>query len=347
MKPESYSNPKTGYRLALFGAFLAAFVVMLGAFTRLVDAGLGCPDWPGCFGHLLWPDDAEEIARAGELFPGIEVESDKTWPEMVHRYFAGSLMLVNLALAVLAVRNRRDSEYPFRMPMLMLVLVFWQALFGMWTVTLKLWPQVVTVHLLGGITTFTLLCIYALRLQNSRWQESLRTVRKLKKRTMPIAVGAILVFFQIALGGWVAANYAAFGCPELPTCRGEWWPAMDFVAGFNFMQDVGPNYLGGLLDNEARAAIHMAHRIGALVVLVYLFGLGIKVYRAGSKNANRVVYLIWVLLFAQLSLGISNILFILPLPVAVAHNFFGALLLISICVLLLRAMTAREASTSA
>ena len=147
---------KPGFRLAAGATLFAVFVVGLGAFTRLVDAGLGCPDWPGCYGHLLWPNEADEIAVANAAYPDMPVELDKTWPEMVHRYLAGGLGLLILALAAIALRHREKDSYPFRLPLLLLILVIWQAVFGMWTVTLKLWPQIVSIHLLGGFTTLTL-----------------------------------------------------------------------------------------------------------------------------------------------------------------------------------------------
>ena len=150
---------RRGFYLALFSWILAAGVVMLGSFTRLVDAGLGCPDWPTCYGHLTWPDEAHEIVAANQAYPDMPVERGKAWPEMVHRYFAGTLGLFILALSIVAMRHRSVEGYPFRLPMLMLLLVIWQAMFGMWTVTLLLWPQVVATHLMGGFTTFTQLCL--------------------------------------------------------------------------------------------------------------------------------------------------------------------------------------------
>ena len=164
-------NRKRGATLALVAVCLTVVVVMLGAFTRLVDAGLGCPDWPGCYGHMFWPNDVEEINRAEALFPDTPVESHKTWPEMVHRYFAGTLGLLIVGLALIGWK-KTDEDYPFRLPILMLFVVVWQALFGMWTVTLKLWPQVVTIHLFGGVSTLALTWLLALRLDNYRWQIS-------------------------------------------------------------------------------------------------------------------------------------------------------------------------------
>lgn len=327
-----------GFRLALIGTLLAAVVVGLGAFTRLVDAGLGCPDWPGCYGHLFWPNEDHEVERANMLFPETPVDHAKTWPEMVHRYFAGTLGLIILALAVIAIRNRESGEYPFRLPVLMLILVVWQALFGMWTVTLKLWPQVVTVHLLGGVTTFSLMGVLAMRLAPESWRASLLDKVWLSRHRAWMLVGLVIVFFQIALGGWTAANYAALACPDLPTCQTSWWPHMDWAAGFNIFQHIGPNYLGGLLDGEARTAIHFAHRLGAIVTAIYLLGLSFALFKAKTKAAMRAASVLAVLLVVQISLGLANVHFIFPLPIAVLHNFFGALLLLFMAVLTIGAL---------
>lgn len=323
-----------GFWLAAAGVLLATCVVALGAFTRLVDAGLGCPDWPGCYGHLLWPNDASEIAAANTAFPDMPVISGKPWPEMVHRYFAGLLGLLILGLTIYAIKNRRDEAYPFRQPLFMAVLVVWQALFGMWTVTLKLWPQVVTIHLLGGFLTFVLMTVLVQRLSSYRWslsEQQYMAVFKLRRATV---VGLIVVFLQILLGGWVASNYAAFGCPDFPRCTGDWWPEMDAKAGFNFFQHIGPNYLGGLLESDARTAIHFVHRIGAIVTAGYLIYLGLRVWAVNTLQTRKLVIALWSCLVLQIVLGISNVIFLIPLWVAVAHNFVGAVLLASLAALL-------------
>lgn len=327
-------NRLPGFWLTAIGILLAAVVVALGAFTRLVDAGLGCPDWPGCYGHLLWPNEAHEIEAANTAFPYMPVIAGKPWPEMVHRYFAGLLGLLILGLTIYAFKNRRDQGYPFRQPLFMAVLVVWQALFGMWTVTLKLWPQVVTIHLLGGFLTFVLMTVLAQRLTSYRWSLSETQFAGLFRLRRVTVVGLVVVFLQIMLGGWVASNYAAFGCPDFPTCTGEWWPQMDVKSGFNFFQDIGPNYLGGLLGSDARTAIHFVHRIGALATTAYLVYLGVRVLGAKVPEARKLVLSIWVVLAIQIILGISNVVFLIPLWIAVAHNFVGALLLASIAALL-------------
>ena len=327
------SAPRPGYRVALIATCLAALVVMLGAFTRLSDAGLGCPDWPGCYGHLTWPTEVHETARANELYPEMPVDTDKTWPEMVHRYFASTLGLFIVALSVIAWRHREARNYPFRLPLFLLFLVVWQGMFGMWTVTLKLWPQVVTVHLLGGISTLSLLWLLTLRLNNKRWTADADSWAKLQGLRSALIVGVVIVFIQIALGGWISSNYAAVACLDFPTCHGEWWPAMDLAKGFDVTQEIGPNYLGGLLESEARVAIHMVHRLGAIVTSLYLMIFCAMLFKIAYPEARRMAMVILVVLVAQVSLGITNILLVIPLPVAVLHNAGGALLLMSLVTL--------------
>lgn len=332
------------YRLALAGVLLAVVVVVLGAFTRLVDAGLGCPDWPGCYGHLTWPTSVEDVVLAEARFPESPVEHDKTWPEMVHRYFAGLLGLLILAMLIIAIKGRDEQPRPpLKMTAVLAVLVIVQAAFGMWTVTLKLWPQVVTAHLLGGFATLSLLWLLVQRSGGFAWQAAGDAQRRLKN-LRGFALFALLVLaLQIALGGWTSANYAALACPDLPTCHGEWWPAADFAQGFNVFQHVGPNYLGGLLDNHARTAIHLTHRLGALVVTVVLLLLAIGLWRSGSGQARQMAVLLCGVLGLQVALGISNVHWALPLPIAVAHNAVGALLLLVLVAIMHRIFTVRSA----
>lgn len=324
---------KPSYSLVMFATALALCVVILGAFTRLQDAGLGCPDWPTCYGFAVWPKTAEQISHAESLFPDSPYEHAKAWPEVVHRYFASTLGLVIIVISALAWKHRNNRDQPLKLPFFLLVLVIAQGMFGMWTVTLKLWPQVVTTHLLGGFATLSLLWLLGLRLHQRAWPEAANptTVRKLR----PLAVlGLILVIVQIALGGWTSSNYAALACPDLPTCQGRWLPPMDFADGFNVMQEIGPNYLGGQLDGSARVAIHMTHRIGAIVVTMYLIFLLSRLYKyATSHYMRRQANVIAALLVVQVGLGLSNVIWSLPLPVAVAHNACGALLLLSLVTL--------------
>lgn len=313
---------KPGYRVALFATLLALLVVMLGAYTRLSHAGLGCPDWPGCYGFIGVPMSEHKQVLAEVRFPEAPVEVAKGWYEMIHRYFAGSLGLVILALAVQALRQRGGHGQPLKLPLLLLGLVILQAAFGMWTVTLKLWPQVVTAHLLGGFATLSLLFLLTLRLSGSA---SALSNPSLRLRNLA-AVGLALVIAQIALGGWVSSNYAAVACVDLPTCHGQWWPAMDFANGFHLSQHIGPNYLGGQLDSEARTAIHMTHRLGALLVTALLLLLAWQLRRGGL---SRLAALLLLALATQVGLGMSNVIFHLPLLVAVAHTLGGAVLLLT------------------
>jgi heme a synthase len=335
------------FRLSLMAVILALCVVVLGAFTRLVHAGLGCPDWPGCYGHLWWPNSSEEITQANTVFPDSPVDIDKTWPEMVHRYFAGGLGLLILTMTLVCLYRARnllpgEQRPPVKHAIGLLLLVTLQAVFGMWTVTLQLWPQVVTAHLLGGFATLSLLWLFNQRIGGHHWYLLAEQVNRLKplKSRLYIALGVVIV--QISLGGWTSANYAALSCPDLPMCLASWWPAMDFVSGFNIFQHVGPNYLGGLLDSPSRTAIHMSHRLGAVTVVLVLIYVGISMWRTAISIVRSWVVVLWGCAGLQVALGLSNILFSLPLPIAVAHNAVGAILLLTVVTLLHRVTTASD-----
>ena len=199
----------------------------------------------------------------------------------------------------------------------------------MWTVTLKLWPQVVTSHLLGGFTTLSLLWLLTLRLNNQRWQVPAISETKLQALKPLVLLGLVIVICQIALGGWTTANYADIACPDFPQCQGAWLPPMNFSEGFNIAQHIGPNYLGGTMDNAARVAIHFSHRVGAMVTVAYLLFLFFKLRQLGMAPANKAASVMLVILAVQIALGISNIAFSFPIGVAVAHNLVGAILLLS------------------
>lgn len=312
---------RPGFRLALCATLLALLVVLLGAYTRLTHAGLGCPDWPGCYGFISVPYTEAQLAHAELHYPNAPVEAHKGRNEMLHRYFAGGLALMILVLGAQGWHRRVDIGQPVGLPLLLVGVVFAQAAFGMWTVTLKLWPQVVTAHLLGGITTLSLLCLLTARL-SGRFAAPLRRVDPGLRHLA--AVGLVLVASQIALGGWVSANYAAMACTDLPTCQGQWWPEADFANGFHLMQHIGPNYLGGQLDSTARTAIHLTHRIGALLVAVSLSWLAWRLYRARLRG---LAGLLMFTLGVQLALGISTVAFHLPPGLAVAHTAGGAALM--------------------
>jgi cytochrome c oxidase assembly protein subunit 15 len=324
-------SSKTFYRLALLTTVLALAVVVLGAYVRLSHAGLGCPDWPGCYGHLDVPEHAHEVERANQAYPERPVEAHKAWKEMIHRYLAGTLGLLIVVLAILAWRARREPGQPVALPAFLVALVVFQALLGMWTVTLLLFPAVVMGHLLGGLTTLALLWLMTARL--SGWFDSVSSVEDDPLR--PWAVAAlVVVIVQIALGGWTSANYAALACPDFPTCQGQWWPQMDFREGFTFLRELGVDYEGGVLENPARMAIHVAHRVGALVTFLLVGYLALRtIVSAGSGQLKGLGVFLLVVLGVQVSLGIANVQAGLPLPVAVAHNAVAALLLLTVVTL--------------
>src|SRR3990167_2715567 len=247
--------------LATFAALLTVVVVALGAWTRLSDAGLGCPDWPGCYGHWTVPTTDAQLERAAELFPEHQVQIAKAWPEMIHRHFAKLLGLTIFVIAFFAWRNRKQG-HPISLPLVLAVLVCVQGAFGAWTVTMKLMPIVVTTHLLLGFSTLSLLTVLALQLHGKI--SPLPVTGSLRRHLL---LALILVFVQIALGGWTSSNYAALACHELPVCQADWWAQSDFSAGFSLhLADI--NYEFGVLEHGARVAIHSAHRLGAWLVLL-------------------------------------------------------------------------------
>lgn len=317
-------------RLTFFTTIFALGVIMLGAFVRLSDAGLGCPDWPGCYGQITVPHAEHEVSRAIEAYPERPVEAHKAWKEMVHRYFAGTLGMLIVAVAVVAWRRRKLVDQSVILPAVLVGVVVFQALLGMWTVTLLLKPLIVTSHLLGGMTTVALLWWLTLRHSAIVSIDPVTIPTNLK----PWAIGGlILVALQISLGGWTSANYAALACPDFPTCQLQWWPQMDFADAFVLWRGLGINYEYGVLDSAARTAIHMVHRMGALTVFIYVGLLAFTVFRHGDGMLRRVAAAVAAVLLLQISLGISNVYFSLPLPVAVMHNGGGALLLLSMVTL--------------
>ncbi|MEE4375935.1 MAG: COX15/CtaA family protein [Candidatus Competibacteraceae bacterium] len=319
----------TFQRIALIATILALCVVVLGAYVRLSDAGLGCPDWPGCYGHVGVPESEQHVEKANSAFPERPVEVDKAWKEMIHRYFAGLLGLLILALAVMAWKRRHESDQPLVLPLFLLGLVIFQALLGMWTVTLLLKPVVVMAHLMGGLTTLALL--WWLVLRQSRPPSVTVDTRGLKIWAL---LGLLLVVCQAALGGWTSTNYAALACPDFPTCQTYWWPPMDFKEAFVLWRGLGVSYEGGVLDNDARVTIHMVHRLGAMVVLCFVGWLIWKLINIAEQPVLRLTSIAIALLLAlQISLGIANVVMTLPLPIAVAHNAGAALLILALVTL--------------
>jgi heme a synthase len=311
-------------RLALVGALLAAAVVVLGAWVRLTDAGLGCPDWPGCYGHI-YPQAAHV-----EPLPGFQF--GKAMHEMVHRYFAGTLAVVITILLVWAVRFRSDRNQPLIPVTALFVVVCLQAALGALTVTLLLKPLIVTAHLLGGLTTLGLLWWLSLTPTTRQLTEQETTLRKFA------LVGLAVLIVQIALGGWTSSNYAALACPDFPTCQRSWWPRMDYQDAFVLWRGLKLDYAGGVLANPARVAIHFTHRLGALIAGSILISLGVLV--ATSARSRRLTFaggLLVLAVLAQISLGVATVHWGVPLSLATLHNAGAAFLVISM-VWLLRAL---------
>jgi cytochrome c oxidase assembly protein subunit 15 len=320
-------------KIALISVLLALVVVVLGAYVRLSHAGLGCPDWPGCYGHLVGvPDSVTEIDNANQAYPQRAVESDKAWKEVIHRYFAGVLGLLILVLAIMGIKNRSDPKQAVWLPVLLVCLVIFQALLGMWTVTLLLKPAIVMLHLLGGLTIVALLWLLVLR----SGKQSSPAQANNKKLTPILYFGLVILIGQIALGGWTSTNYAALACPDFPTCQGEWWPETDFNEGFVFWRGLGQNYEFGVLDSPARTAIHLSHRMFAIVVAVFWLFVLLRIIRSTnlSEKLRQIAPITLLLLLAQIVLGVSNVVMKLPISVAVMHNGGAALLLLSVVTLI-------------
>jgi heme a synthase len=325
-------------RLAWLATAFALLVIVFGAFVRLSNAGLSCPDWPTCYGKLTWPTQSHDIDRANAAFPDRPVESDKAWREQAHRILVGGLSLLTFALAAWAGRRRRDLGRLAVVPWVAAVFILFQAALGMWTVTLKLLPLVVVAHLLGGMTLFALLAYTALRLSLT----PMGSAENARLRTL-VVVGIGLLAAQIALGGWTSANYAALACgTDFPTCLGQWHPPTDFNSAFVLWRGVGVDYEGGVLDAAARTAIQLAHRLGALVVFAY--GLLLALLAARRGETRLLAFALGAALLLQVALGVGNVVLGLPLPVATAHNGGAALLLFVLLALLLRLRVPDEAA---
>lgn len=334
MDDQLYTQHNHVIKKLVFVSFLLALVVVtLGAYTRLTHAGLGCPDWPTCYGLIDVPRTAEQIAVAEQAYPQRPVEIGKAWNEMIHRYFAGALGLLILAIALLSVKNRQQGT-PLRLPLLILVVVIFQAALGMWTVTMKLMPIIVMAHLLGGFTTLCLLFLLYLRLKRHRIN---RTDFSIKKYGRFALLGIALLTGQIALGGWTSANYAALSCVELPICQSGWQEQMNFENSFDLIPPERESYEFGHLSHDERVTIHVVHRFGAIAITIYLTWLLLMIYfKAQTSTFKTSAVVVGVALITQLSLGVSNIWFSLPLSVAVGHNLVAACLMLSLIALTYR-----------
>ena len=305
--------------LSFFGLCLAFVVIALGAWTRLVDAGLGCPDWPGCYGFVVFPTSEADIVLAEQRFPQFPYEVNKAIPEVVHRYFAAALGFIAILLTVFSFK----FKLPVRAKAITSFLLFFiccQGLFGYLTVSLKLLPIIVTGHLFGGFITLSLFFFLFLSVTNGIRNHQIGHLKILGL----LALGVLIL--QIFLGVWTSTNYASLACADFPTCQGSFAPNMDFAQGFNLFQEVGPNYLYGLLENDARVAIHYSHRVSALIVTL-VFALLIT--RLWFSSAAPLASTLGVILVTQISLGIMNVVYVLPLYIAIAHNLVAALLLLA------------------
>src|SRR5712692_1174164 len=288
---------------------LACVVVVIGAYVRLSDAGLGCPDWPLCYGQPI-PAGQLDGAALG-----------KAWKEMAHRYLAGALGLLILFVFLLSLKKRQSRL----LATALVLLVVFQATLGMWTVTMLLKPAIVTAHLLGGMATLALLVWLALQSFEFVGDPGTRAVR------FPAFVGLVAAVVQIALGGWVGANYAALACPDLPGCMGQALPPMDFAKAFHVLRELGHTGEGELLPREALTAIHWTHRVFALVLVAVVGWAALKASRIAALRP--LAALTGILLLLQFSLGVANVALGLPLALAAAHNAGAALLLVSLVVL--------------
>lgn len=319
-------------RLIAFTAVATLVLIVLGAYVRLSDAGLGCPDWPGCYGNLTPQHAASEIQAAETVQPGGPVSMVKAWKEMVHRYLAMVVGSLIAAIMLVAWRNRRVWMQSPLLPTVTAVAVIFQAALGAWTVTLLLKPAIVTSHLLGGVSILSLL-VWQLSRQPGvgKWAEGIMVRPRLKN----FALFALAVLFaQITLGGWVSTNYAALACGDLPTCHGAWIPNMDFANAFHVIRPLGIGPDGALLTLDALTAIHWTHRVGAIVAVLVVGGFAQRLLAIeGARKAARMLI---VMLAAQIVLGVSNVWFSLPLLVSVAHNGVAAMLFAWLLIINLR-----------
>lgn len=338
-------------RLALAGLLLCFVVVVLGAYVRLTAAGLGCPDWPGCYGHFT-PIGAEQNTASQAAYPNNPLHVGKAWREMIHRYAASTLGFIIVVITAIAIAARRQRIVSIPYALLLLVTVVVQGALGMLTVTWQLKPLIVTLHLIFGLTTLSLLWWLWLSLQSRE-----RTAIRFGGSTSPgtsaypsheksprrlVTIGLVALGIQIALGGWTSSNYAAVACPDFPKCQQSWWPEMDYEDAFVLWRGLGVNYEGGVLQHPARIAIHFTHRLGALVATIALVLAALAALRWRNKRgrARVAAYAVLGALALQLLIGTSMVLEGFPLALATAHNAGAALLLLSTLALLRSLRTA-------
>ncbi len=315
-------------KLVLWASVLAILLVGLGAYVRLSDAGLGCPDWPGCYGTLTVPQSEHAIDSANQAYPDRPVEHGKAWKEMAHRYVAGILGVLILLIFVQSWRLRQHIHVSPWLPSFLMLWVVFQAMLGMWTVTMLLMPAIVTMHLIGGMTTLALL-VWISHRHHGEFYVLDHTHRALR---LAIRGGLLLIAGQIILGGWTSTNYAGLACTDFPLCHGAWMPAgMDFMTGFDVARKLGKTASGENMALSAYTAIQWTHRVGAMIVLVYFSLLAWQLWRI--RMLRRDALRIMILLVLQISLGVANLVLHLPVVLAVAHNVGAALLLTQMVIL--------------
>lgn len=333
-------------RLCLLGVLLCFAVVVLGAYVRLTAAGLGCPDWPGCYGQLT--PAGVQAAGGPAAFPGQPFEPGKAWREMIHRYAVGTLSVIIVLITALAISTRRQRVLSVPLALALIATLFMQAALGMLTVTWRLNPLIVTLHLLFGMTTLALLWWLLLSLPRAAivtgeaHPASAGSAAGLALARRLVLLGLSVLALQIALGGWTSSNYAAVACPDFPTCQNAWWPRSDYRHAFVLWHGLHIDYQGGVLDNAARVAIHLTHRLGALITtLVLTLAAALVLRLRGLAGAGLAACAVLAALLLQLLLGVSMVLRGFPLALATAHTAGAALLLLA-TLALLRALSARS-----
>lgn len=333
------------HALTLVTLFLTFDLVMFGAFTRLTDSGLGCPDWPGCYGNASPLGASIDIHAAQQAMPTGPVTPGKAWVEMVHRYLAMGVGVMITVLAVAAWLGRKSSQGRAAIspwwPTATWVWVCIQGAFGALTVTMKLFPAIVTLHLLGGYILLALLTVQAIGLAI---QQNVQSVSMLPLRTrMWIAVGLTVLLAQSTSGAWVSTNYAVLACTEFPMCQGNWWPQMDFAGGFEIWRPLGYGRDGAHISFQALTAVHFAHRLLAALTLALLAALAWSLRSA--ESVRRPVRALSLLLVLQLATGLSNVVLDWPIVAAILHTG-GAGAMVVVLVWLLRATSATHVQQS-
>ncbi len=314
-------------KITLFATIMAFCLIVLGAYVRLSDAGLGCPDWPGCFGTLTVPESQLAIEKAQHAFPDQAIENGKAWKEMVHRYVAGLLGLLILSIGYLAYRNKKLLKVSILVPYSLLGIVFFQAMLGMLTVTLLLKPIIVSTHLIGGMATLAILTY----LSYEHFNKNSKLALKKSIIFYMARFVLILIFMQIFLGGWTSTNYAGLACTDFPTCHGQWIPDMDFKNAFNIFRNLGQTSEGAPISLNALQAIQWIHRIGAITVVIYFGYLSYVLMQ--YKQLRFEAILLLTILAAQFIIGIANLTLHLPMVLAVSHNLTAALLVVIITII--------------